>query len=115
MPVLIDDVIASYDDSFQPTGGTRFDPWPHMEMKKLHHELHLVVEGPENTTDAARGCVNRAMSAGLIAAVGTAFLGVGLGATQAAWEAASAALIDCLGDAYSIRLDDHSDFVTWWT
>ena len=115
MAVLVDDVIASFDDSFQPTGATKFDPWPHVQMKKLHHELHLIIEGPDDGAAAARNCLNQALAAGLIAAVGTAFLGVGLGATAAAWEAASATLINCLGGNFNARLDDRSHWEEWWT
>lgn len=115
MAILVDDTIAVYDDSFQPTGNVRFDPWPHMEMKKLRHELHLVIEGPDDGTAAARDCLGRAAAAGLIAAIGTAFLGVGIGATAAAWEAASAALVKCLGDQFRVHLDDRSHWISWWT
>lgn len=115
MAALVDEVIGVFDDSFQPTGNTKFDPWPHLEMKKLRHELHLTIEGPDDGAAAARNCLNQALGAGLIAAVGTAFLGVGIGATAAAWEAASATLLTCLGGQFSTRLDDRSNWITWWT
>lgn len=115
MAILVNDVIGSYDDSFQPTGNTKFDPWPHAEMKKLHHELHLVIEGPDEGAAAARNCLNQAASLGLIAAIGAAFLGIGLGATDAAWKAASAVLTNCLGSTFSARLEDQSHWETWWT
>lgn len=102
MAVILDDGIARYDDNFQPTGETKFEPWPHVKMKKLVHELHLTIDGPD-AVKARSSCFDHAKTVGLIAAVGTAFLGVGIGATAAAWKAASATLIACLGCSLSHR------------
>lgn len=112
MPI-IDEVVARYEDSHQPTGETRFDPFPHMKMKKLVHELHLIVDGPDQTK--ALNCVDQAKAAGLIAGLGAAFLGAGLGATEVAWKAASTALAACLGGSFSARLDNRSWWEEWWT
>ncbi len=57
--------LASYDDSIQPTGtihwkndGPFGTPAPHVEMKKLHHDLVLTVEGPDE--DRIRDCIRKA-------------------------------------------------------
>lgn len=113
MAQVLQDVIARYEDSHQPTGETKFDPWPHMKMKKLVHELRLTIDGPDAAK--ARSCVDQAAAAGLIAGVGAAFLGAGLGATSIAWQAALAALTTCLGDGFSARIDDNSHWEEWWT
>lgn len=115
MAKLVDNVIASFDDSFQPTGRVKADPWPHIEMKKLKHRLRLIIEGPDDGEAVARDCLSKAIAAGLIAAVATAFLGVGLGATTAAWEAAQKMLLGCLGSKFSVKIDDDTEWETWWT
>lgn len=116
MPELIKEVITVFDDSFQPTGNTKFEDWSiHFEMKKLRHELTLTVDGPESGVEAARGCLQTAAGAGLIAAVGTAFFGAGLGATGAAWAAAQEALVSCLGNQYAAKLDDKSHWICRYT
>ncbi|MGY3695007.1 hypothetical protein ACVIGA_005087 [Bradyrhizobium sp. USDA 3240] len=105
-------IIASFDDSFQPTGRTKFDPWPHLEMKKLHHELELVVEGPDE--QKIKDCVARAAAAGLIAAIIAAFA-TGGAAMPAAISAFLAALQTCLGNNFIARIDNHSHWEYWWT
>lgn len=118
MSEVYKDVIAVFDDSFQPTGNTKGSLWPpslSIEMKKLRHELTLTVEGPESGAAAARECVQRAAQAGLLGAVAGAFVGVGLGATTGAWAAAQAELVRCMGEQFSARIDDNSHWITWWT
>lgn len=105
-------IIASFDDSFQPTGRTKFDPWPHLEMKKLHHELELVVEGPDESK--IKDCIARAAAAGLIAAI-IAALATGGAALPAAISAFLAALQNCLGNHFTVRIDNHSHWEYWWT
>lgn len=104
--------IASYEDSFQPTGRTKFDPWPHAEMKKLHHDLVLTVQGPDEAK--IRNCINRAIAAGAIAAI-LAAVGTGGAALPAAISAFLTELTNCLGNGFSARVDDHSHWVYWWT
>lgn len=110
--VIYRQVIASFDDSFQPTGRTKFDPWPHIEMKKLHHELELIIEGPDE--QKIRDCVTRAAAAGLIAAIVAAFA-TGGAALPAAISAFLAALESCLGNSFTVRIENHSHWVYWWT
>ncbi len=108
--------LASYDDSFQPTGTIHwsggFPPIPHIEMKKLHHELLLTVEGPDEAK--IRDCVAKATAAGLIAAIVAAF-STGGAALSAALSAFLSTLLGCLGDAYTARIDDQSHWVYWDT
>jgi hypothetical protein len=104
--------IASFDDSIQPTGRTKWDPWPHLEMKKLHHELELVVEGPDEAQIIS--CIKKAAAAGLIAAIVAAFV-TGGAALPAAISAFLTELERCLGNKFSARVDNHSHWVYWWT
>ncbi|MGY3530869.1 MULTISPECIES: hypothetical protein [Bradyrhizobium] len=112
MPAIHRQIVASFDDSFQPTGRTKFDPWPHLEMKKLRHELELVVEGPDE--QKIKDCVARASAAGLIAAIIAAFA-TGGAAMPAAISAFLAALQNCLGAKFTVRIDNHSHWEYWWT
>lgn len=113
---IFNQTLASYDDSFQPTGTIHwsggFPPVPHIEMKKLHHELVLTAEGPDDAK--IRDCLAKATAAGLIAAIAAAFASGGLG-LQAALSAFLSALLGCLGDAYTARIDDQSHWIYWDT
>jgi hypothetical protein len=104
--------IATFDDSIQPTGRTKFDPWPHLEMKKLHHELELIVEGPDEAQIVS--CIRKAAAAGLIAAIVAAFI-TGGAALPAAISAFLTELKNCLGDTFTARVDNHSHWEYWWT
>jgi hypothetical protein len=87
-------------------------------MKKLAHTLILTIDGPSSAADVvskAHECVNKALAAGAIAAVGAAFISGGIGSANAAWATASATLTGCLGGSYSVTIDDESHWVTWWT
>ena len=110
--VIVRRDLASYDDSIQPTGATKFDPWPHLEMKKLHHNLVLIVEGPDEAH--IRDCINKAIAAGLIAAIiaACATLGAALPAAIAAF---MKALGLCLGAGFTVKVEDQSHWVYWWT
>jgi hypothetical protein len=117
---IVEQTIASYDDSFQPTGtihwhndGPFGTPNPHAEMKKLHHTLTLHVNGPDEAR--IRDCINKALGAGLIAGIITAFATGGLGAASAAISAATAALLECLTDSYTVTFTDDSYWVYWDT
>ena len=81
-------------------------------MKKLHHELHLVIDGPVGAD--VNACVQNAAFVGMLAGLVAAYI-TGGAALPAAEEAAIAVLIGCLGDKFSARFNDHSDWVTWDT
>ena len=115
MSVLYQNNITTFDDSFQPTGGSKFDPWPHFEMKKLRHELTLTVEGPDDLRQAVEGCLQQATAAGLLAAVVASFTGVGIGGTAAAFTVFQAEFTRCAGEQVTAKLDDKSHWITWWT
>lgn len=115
--VIVRQTLATYEDSIQPTGtihwkndGPFGTPMPHIEMKKLRHQLVLTVEGPDE--DKIRDCIRKAAAAGLIAAIVAAAAGGG-GALQAAVSAALAALERCLGDGFSVRVNDLSHWIYW--
>lgn len=110
--VIVRRDLASYDDSIQPTGATKFDPWPHLEMKKLHHNLVLIVEGPDEAH--IRDCINKAIAAGLIAAIIAACATLGA-ALPAAISAFMKALGLCLGAGFTVKVEDQSHWVYWWT
>lgn len=110
--VIVKESLGSYDDSFQPTGNTKFDPWPHIEMKKLHHDLVLIVEGPDD--QKIRDCIAKAAAAGLVAAIVAALI-TGGAALAAAISAFIAALEQCLGSAFTVRVEDQSHWIYWWT
>jgi hypothetical protein len=101
--------IASYEDSWQPIGMCSLVS---VRMKKLVHELFLVVDGPD--AGQIQHCVEGAFTAALVAAIVAAFVSGGA-ALPAAIDAATAALTGCLGNAYSVRFEDRSHWVEWCT
>jgi len=116
MTLLYDSIVARFDDSIQPTGTIHwsggFPPVPHVEMKKLSHELHLVIEGPDGS-DVTRCVTNAAIMGGLAAVVAAYCTG---GAALPAAEAAfTSVLAQCLGDSFNVKFDDHSNWVFWDT
>lgn len=111
-PAIITTDLAIYDDSFQPTGRTRFDPWPHIEMKKLRHHLTLTVSGPDE--NKIRGCINQAIGAGLLVAIAAAYATGGLG-LSAAVTAFLSSLTSCLGNGFEAKVDDRSYWIIWET
>ncbi|MDK9696744.1 MAG: hypothetical protein OEL76_10150 [Siculibacillus sp.] len=120
MAILFTHSIASFDDSHQPTGRivTRNDgpfglPNPHLEWKRLHHELVLTVEGPDDLRDAVNGCLQQAAVAAAIAGLSAAFLGAGLGATGPALEVFKSVFTACIGRSIDVRLDDRSEWIVW--
>jgi hypothetical protein len=100
--------IASFEDSWQPTGS--FCGFLKPEMKKLRHDLVLIVEGPDEAR--IRACVAQALTGAVVAALVAAFTtgGVGLGPAIAA---AVASLQGCLGESFSVRFDRRSEWVHW--
>jgi hypothetical protein len=111
--VIINNEIASYDDSFQPTGNTSIG-WggAHAEMKKLHHTLTLVVSGPDQ--NKIQNCINQSAAIGLIAAIVAAYA-TGGGALSEATSAFLTSLLNCLGDGFDARIADQSHWEYWWT
>jgi hypothetical protein len=107
--VIVRQQIASYDDSWQPIGMCSLIS---VKMKKLHHSLVLVVEGPDEAK--IRECINSAAAAGLIAAIIAVYVTGGAG-LQAAVSAFLSTLTGCLGGSYSARIDDESHWVEWCT
>jgi hypothetical protein len=118
--VIVEQSLAVYDDSFQPTGTIHWHndgpfgiPTPHIEMKKLRHELTLVVEGPDEAK--IRDCINSSLQAGAIAAIIAAFATGGWAAAEAFASAALSALTACLGDGFSATINDRSHWIYWDT
>lgn len=108
--VLVRQDLVSYDDSFNPIGFC--SGFGSIRMKKLHHTLTLTIEGPDEAK--IRSCVAEATGVGLIAAI-VAVYATGGGGLSAAISAFIAQLQGCLGDAFSVRVDDHSDWIEWCT
>jgi hypothetical protein len=105
--------LASFDDSIQPTGTIHWHGLtPHIEMKKLHHTLTLVVEGPDMGT--IDNCFHQAATAAIIAAIIAAYATGGLG-LGAALDAFVSALTACLGSSHRARIENHSHWVYWDT
>ena len=114
MAILLSKTIAVYDDSFQPTGEVHWQGLdPHIEMKKLRHELTLTIEGPNDEMAAAIGCLKEAGIAAALSTVVAAFSGVGIGGTSAAWGIFQAAFLKCAGEKIQTRLDDKSIWIKW--
>lgn len=111
--VIVKQDLAVYDDSFQPTGKVRWEGLvPHFEMKKLRHTLTLTVTGPDRAR--IEDCIRQAATVGLIAAIIAAYTTGGL-ALGVAISAFTAKLTDCLGDSFSIAIDNNSHWIYWYT
>lgn len=107
--VIVRQEIASYDDSHQPIGHCGGFS---IKMKKLHHTLTLVVEGPDESQ--IRQCIAESAGIGLIAAIIAAYL-TGGAALQTAVSAFLSNLKGCLGDSFLVRIDDESHWIEWCT
>lgn len=107
--VLVRQQLASYDDSFNPIG---FCSGLSIKMKKLRHTLTLVVEGPDE--QKVRQCFAEAAGAGLVAAIIAAYATGGLG-LQAAVSAFLSSLKGCLGDSFSVNVENDSYWIEWCT
>lgn len=107
--VVLREVIARFEDSWQVIGSCGGFS---IRMKKLVHELTLIVEGPDESR--ARACFEQAAGVGLIAAI-VAVFATGGGALSAAIAAFIGHLQQCLGDSFSVRVEDRSRWVTWCT
>lgn len=107
--VIVRQEITSYDDSHQPIGHCGGFS---IKMKKLHHTLTLVVEGPDE--NRIRQCINESAGIGLIAAIIAGYV-TGGAALQAAISAFLGNLKGCLGDSFSVRIDDESHWIEWCT
>ncbi|EMN1925683.1 hypothetical protein RVV18_000026 [Burkholderia ambifaria] len=106
MATLYDKVIASYDDSF---GVENLDNPLHPKMHKLHHDLRMVIDGPDGKD--VSNCLGQAAIVGAIAAVIAAYTG---GAAAAlAEQAATETLIGCLGADCSIGFPSTTNWIYW--
>jgi hypothetical protein len=74
-------------------------------VKKLHHDQHLVIDGPDGA--AVGHCLQDATVAAGLAAVVAAFVTAGA-ALPAAEQAFQNVLLACLGGGFSMHFDDHS-------
>ncbi|WP_380874328.1 hypothetical protein ACFB49_47220 [Sphingomonas sp. DBB INV C78] len=107
---LVEETIAVYDDSFQPIGFCSGFP-PHIKMKKLRHELVLIIEAPDEAQ--IRRCLNEAIAAGLVAAIAAVIM-TGGGALAAAIAAFQSYLSHCIAGS-TIRFDNRSHWIEWCT
>jgi hypothetical protein len=124
MTRLLDDRIAVYDDSWQTKVeweirdiglGIRTKV-PITYKRALRHELFIVSDGPDHAVDRVKHCLTQSAAVGLVAAIASAYLGVGIGATEAASAAFMASVTACLGDLareVSVILDDRSHWTDW--
>lgn len=110
---IITQQLASYDDSFQPTGTIHWDGWtPHPEMKKLHHDVVIIVEGGDENT--VRDCLNKAFTDALLAAILAALISGGMAAAGAFLSTGVDSLTRCIGsEAINVRIIDNSHWVYW--
>jgi hypothetical protein len=103
---LYDQSIASYDDSF---GVEDLNNPLHPRMHKLHHNLRMIIDGPDGTD--IQGCIQSAATIGAIAAVIAAYTG-GI-AAEAAESAVTEILKACLGASCSVSFKDDYNWVYW--
>lgn len=117
MAIIAQIVLGGYEDSQQPTGSGKFaGPWYHAiwhpQMKKLVHEVVLVVEGPVASPNAmakVHSCLQDATIASLVAAVSHSYATAhSLDAARSAWDGGHKQFIDCLGAQFSAHVDDQS-------
>lgn len=124
MARLLDERIAVFDDSWQMTvewevrdiGFGIRTKVPITYKRALRHELFMVSDGPDHAVDRVKHCITQSAGVGLIAAIASAYLGVGIGGTEAAYAAFMASLTACLGDLgkeVSVILDDRSHWTEW--
>lgn len=116
-PVIFKRNIASYEDSHQPTGTVHWKndgPFglsiPHPEMKKLVHNLSLIIEGPDE--EKIRKCVNDALSQGVFAGIIAAFVTGGIGVIEAFLATVTASLTACIGGG-TVKFADDSHWEYW--
>jgi len=111
MAEILNEKVARYEDSHQVHSVNIVDWKIKTTMKKLDHNLFIVVEGPDAAK--AKSCFDQAAKTGLIAAAGAAFVGAGLGAAEVGFTVAKASMRECMGDAFDIHLRDESNWVYW--
>jgi hypothetical protein len=107
--VIVREPLAHYDDSFNAIG---LCGGFSIKMKKLSHDLTLIVEGPDE--GKIRECIAQATGIGLIAAI-IAVYATGGGALSAATAAFLSSIEGCLGNSFSVRIDDEQHWVEWCT
>jgi hypothetical protein len=125
MAVLYDHVIASFDTEIKPTGKVNWEihhpkgplgiplpprPIPHPGMTKLHHELHLVINGPDGS-DVSK-CVQSVVTGPLLAALIVAY-DVTKGGLKAAEDAVLTPLQACLGQGFAANFNDYATLQIW--
>lgn len=101
--------IATYEDSWQPIG---LCGGLSIKMKKLQHELTLVVEGPDE--GKIHNCIQQSVGVGLIAAI-IALYATGGGALAVAISAFLDHLKGCLGGGFKASIEDRSHWIEWCT
>jgi hypothetical protein len=106
--LLYSQTLGGYDDSQQ----IDHIDWSGVYMKALRHSYVLEIFGPDNTEQAVNHCLQQAVAAGLIAGVLAAFVTLGAG-LPAAETALTSSLLKCLGQAYTVKLEDQSKWVYW--
>jgi hypothetical protein len=111
MAVILNEKVARYEDSHQVHSVNVVNWTLKTMMKKLDHNLFVVIEGPDEAK--ARSCFNQALQAGLIAGAAAAFVGAGVGAAEIGFGVAKASMLVCLGDGFDVRLRDESNWVYW--
>jgi len=108
---IFNQTVAVYDDSFQPIG--LCSGFGSIKMKKLRHEITLIIEGPDESK--IRRCFEESVAAGLIAGIAAVFLTGGL-ALSAALAAFKSYLIQCLADSsFEVRIERSSHWIEWCT
>jgi hypothetical protein len=104
--VLCRQDLASFDENFSPID-SRGGPGP-TSMRKLRHTLMLTAEGPNETK--IRRCIAEALELGFGERIVAAYA-IGGGALSTAISALLSHLESCLGDGFTTRIDDDSEWI----
>jgi hypothetical protein len=86
-------------------------PVPHVEMKKHHHDYHLVISGKEGA-DVTK-CVQSSITSQLITAFITAAAAAQGHSTQNLAGPLINAVKTCLGQDFTVEVKDQDGWVTW--
>jgi hypothetical protein len=108
--VIIHHNLISFDDSIKPTGIHWHGVTPHIRMKKLHHELVLTVEGPDE--GRIKECINAAIAAALLSAIAESIV-TGCTTLPASVSAFLSTITGCLGNSYTARINDKTHWIHW--
>lgn len=105
--------LCEYQDGFRPTGSilpsSSSDESCRVGMKKLHHRLVLIAEGPDRE-HIRRGLGQIGASSLMATAAST-----GAGALQIAAPTILSRLLRHLGDGYAARIEQQSHWIYWDT